>query len=437
MQAYERGFVMNDNYGAFRLNLEQQQKRAKELLQAARSGEHTALARFARTPLRLAEAQYLIARELRFENWAALKRHAAALARERERMIDSVLDADLRTLHIRCGSDLKESLQAAGLRGDFYEHSYPYAVGPVRESADALEQRAQFIVDNYSAYTDNRKPPPEFAQVLQGLEHDEHHLHESADYERVVIWSEADSYDQLVLIRLLGHYAQHRRPARLELINTHDFPGATPFIGLGQLPPEALRLLWGTRSCTSSAQLQLGLAAWKALINPDPRPLAVLMRSGTAVLPLLGPALHRHLRELPATTHGLSLTEEVALQSLALKPCGLFQLVGRMIYSLLRLSGHGDVNVLNRVLALEKASEQPFIRRPGVNRDGDSRPPWTDTLEITEMGRALLRGAVDFRTLNPPPRWVGGVHIASGNDDWRWDEVLRDAVRRNQGPSTT
>jgi hypothetical protein len=436
MQAYERGFVMNDSYEAFRLNFEQQQKRAKELLKSARSADPAALGRFSRTPPRLAEAQYLIARELRFENWAALKRHAAAMARERQGMADSVLDADLRTLHIRCGSDLKQSLQEAGLRGDFYEHSYPYAVGPVREGAGALEERAQFIVDSHVAYGDNRRPRPRYEQVLQGFEHDERRLHESADYERVVIWSEADTYDQLVLIRLLGHYAQHRRPARLELINASDFPGSMPFIGLGQLPPEALRLLWVMRRSASAAQLGLGLAAWNALTNPDPRPLAALMRSETAALPLLGPALHRHLRELPASITGLSLTEEVALQSLALKPCGVFQLVGRMIYSLIRLHGHGDTNILNRILAMEQASEKSFTRRPGPEGRGEMRPPWTDTLEINELGRALLRGEVDFRTLNPPPRWVGGVQIATGSPDWRWDEAQRDAVRRDQGPST-
>src|SRR5580698_6432006 len=127
---------MNDRYGAFRLNFEQQQKRAKELLKAARGGEPAALSRFKHSPPRLAEAQWLIARESRFENWAALKRHLGAMARERARMTGSVLDGDLRTLHVRCGSDLKVSLPGAGLRGDFYEHSYPYLISPVREGAD-------------------------------------------------------------------------------------------------------------------------------------------------------------------------------------------------------------------------------------------------------------------------------------------------------------
>jgi hypothetical protein len=65
-----------------------------------------------------------------------------------------------------------------------------------------------------------------------------------------------------------------------------------------------------------------------------------------------------------------------------------------------------------------------------VNREENARPPWTDVLTITELGRAVLRGEVDFRSLKPPPRWVGGVQIAAGSVDWRWDEQLPDAVQR-------
>src|SRR5580658_7900801 len=116
------------SYPQFRLNFEQQRKRAKALLKAARAGEPEALARF-KAPPRLAEAQYLIARELRFDNWAALKRHIAAMTREREAVevlatlspdSPSQLDDELRTLHVRCGSDIEERLREAGFRGDFY-----------------------------------------------------------------------------------------------------------------------------------------------------------------------------------------------------------------------------------------------------------------------------------------------------------------------------
>jgi len=423
------------SYPHFRLNFEQQGKRAKELLKAARAGDPKALARF-KSPPKLAEAQYLIAQELRFQNWAALKRHIATMTREREFALaeaalppdaPSLLDGDLRTLHVRCGRDLKIPLQNAGFRGDFYEHNYPYLIGPVREGPGSLEERARFLVDSYA---DSRDPPLQYEPVLRGLERDEQQLHDSADYDRVVIWSEFDCYDQLVLVRLLAHYATHHRPARLELININEFPGAVRFIGLGQLPPEALRMLWATRKAATPAMLKLGLDAWRALADPDPRELAAIMRSGTPALPLLANALHRHLRELPSTVHGLSFTEEMALQLLAEGEMTLGHLAGRLTYERDPLPGQGDLQVRDRVLNMEGASARVYERRAGVDRNGQARPPWTDVLTITDLGRAVLKGKVDFLSLRPPARWVGGVRVESDLPGWRWNEQTRNAQWR-------
>jgi hypothetical protein len=159
------------SYPQFRLNFEQQGKRAKELLKAARAGEPETLARF-KSPPRLAEAQYLIAQELRFDNWAALKHHIAAMTREREAAqaqaalppdAPSLLDGELRTLHVRCGHDLETPLLDAGFRGDYYVHSYPYLIGPVSEGPGFLEQRARFLVDSYA---DSFDPPLQYEPVL-------------------------------------------------------------------------------------------------------------------------------------------------------------------------------------------------------------------------------------------------------------------------------
>jgi hypothetical protein len=428
------------SYPQFRLNFEQQGKRAKELLKAARAGEPEALARF-KSPPRLAEAQYLIARELRFDNWAALKRHIAAMTREHEAAraqaalplgASSLIDGEMRTLHVRCGSDLKAPLQDAGFRGDFYEHNYPYLIGPVCEGPGCLDERARFLVDSYA---DSHDPPLQYEPVLLGLVRDEQRLHDSANYDRVVIWSEFDCYDQLVLVRLLGHYATHRRPPRLELINIGEFPGAVRFIGLGQLPPEALRMLWTTRKQATPAALKLGLDAWRALVNPDPRALAAIMRSGAPVLPLLAKALHRHLRELPSSMNGLSFTEEMALQLLAQDEINLARLYGRLTYELDPLPGQGDLQLRDRVLNMEGASARVYERRSGVGRNGETRPPWTDVLTITDLGRAVLTSDVDFLSLRPPNRWVGGVRIGPGMPDWRWNEQMKDAVRL-EGPES-
>jgi len=419
------------SYPHFRLNFEQQRRRAKELLKAAHEGKPEALARF-KSPPKLAEAQYLIAQDLRFDNWTALKRHIAKMTREHEAVrtqvalspdASSAIDGEMRTLHVRCGSDLKVPLLEAGFRGNFYEHNYPYLIGPVHEGPGCLDERAHFLVDSYA---DSRDPPLQYEAVLRGLEHDEQTLHDSANYDRVVIWSEFDCYDQLVLVRLLGHYATHRRPPRLELINIAEFPGAVRFIGLGQLPPEALRMLWPTRKLATSATLKLGLDAWHALINPDPRALAAIIRSGTPGLPLLAKALHRHLRELPSSVHGLSFTEEMALQVLADGEINLARLCGHLTYELDPLPGQGDLQVRDRVLNME--GTRVYERRSGVGRNGEVRSPWTDVLTITDLGRAVLQGDVDFLSLGPRRRWVGGVRVGPGVPDWRWHEQIKNAV---------
>src|SRR5690606_22434436 len=95
------------------------------------------------------------------------------------------------------------------------------------------------------------------------------------------------------------------------------------FIGLGQLPPEALRLLWEQRSPATPAQLSLGLTSWRALASGDPRALAAIVRSATPELPLLAPALHRHLRELPSVENGLGFTQQMALTMLVEQPHSL------------------------------------------------------------------------------------------------------------------
>jgi hypothetical protein len=402
-------------------------------LKAARGGDPVALARF-RSPPKLAEAQRLIARDLRFADWAELKRHIDAMTRERAAMEvsrgeaerDFAVDAELRTLHVRCGSDIEQPLKEAGFAGEFYEHSYPYLIGPVRDGGPGcLEERARFLVTRY----DSAERPLVYEDVLRGLQQAERRLLDSAAFERVVIWSERDCYDQLVLVRFLAHYATHARPRGLELVNVDEFPGGTRFIGLGQLPPEALRLLWKTREPVGEEQLALGLAAWRALVSPDPRALAAMARTGTPALPLLAPALQRHLSELPSVENGLSFTEQAVLEMLAEEAQSLSRIFARLNQVVDPLPGQGDLQVRDRVLDLELARERVFTRDAGVDREGHARSPWTDVLTITALGRAVLRGEVDFQRLEPPLRFVGGVDIGPGRRGWRWSSRTRSAVR--------
>jgi hypothetical protein len=436
---------------AFRLNLEQQKNRAKDLLHAAKAADPEALSRLAAVrratagqnspetvpaAAKLADAQYVIARELRLASWAKLKAHIQSMEGQRAAIGQRrpAPDGDLKTLHLRCGLDIKETLVDAGFIGDFLEHAIPYCLAPVTLGPDRYELIAHYLVKAFPETHGGLVYERELAALPLG----EQRLHRSAeDYERVVIWMEPDSWDQLILARLLAHFANAKRPRVLELIAVDEFPGAARFIGLGQLPPEALRLLWPTRKPVTSAQLALGNEVWNALASSDPRALAAIARSGTPALPIMAPALHRHLRELPSVKNGLSLTQHLILQVTSEGSADQPMRVWADVYPLLQkrdpipwmpdLAFRNLINdmlsVSDPVLTFTRIPESPG--RTSVEAPGK----FLQLLAITESGRAVLRGERDWLSLRPPSRWVGGVHVEPGVGGWRWDEALRDAVR--------
>ena len=410
-------------YAAFRLNLEQQHKRAKDLLKAAKAGDAAALRRLraagsdsAAAP-KLAQAQHCIARELRFKNWADLKRHIGAMERARQAPT-AILDDDCRTMHVRCGTDFLRELREAGLHGDFNAHINPYLQGPVIDTPDWLERRAQFIAAAMGPYQ-----KLDYATVLEGARDEERRLAAaSRDYERVVLWLEHDRYDQFVLLRCLAWFAEHGTPPRLELVGPSDFPGAARFVGLGQLPPEALRLLWERRQPISVEQLAFGRRTWAEFRAADPRALAALARDGTPLLPALSAALHRHLQELPSVENGLGLTHTLLLQALAEgEPQRAGRLVGLVMHDRDPLPGLGDLGY-DQALRELAAPADALVRRSG----GHAREAWhLDEVAITDSGRAVLEGRRDALELPFPERWVGGVRIATGQRNWRWNERTR------------
>jgi len=426
-----------DAKAAFRLNLQQQKKRAKELLQAVRAGEVAAFARWAAhgntaapqakpalAPA-LTNAQWVIARELGFRDWAALKTHIGSLDRARaDIQRRRAPDAAPRTLHVRCGSDIQRTLLAAGFVGEFLEVSYPYCHGPVSGAADHLEIEARFIAEFTTPLFQ-----VSFAAALQRRQEEESALAASAArFARIVLWMEHDCFDQLVLLRCLSQYASTQPLPALELISIDHFPGTTRFIGLGQLPAEALRLLWGRRRAVDAVQLALAQQAFAALRLEDPRPLAALLRTGCTALPYLAGALHRLLQELPWLRDGLSLTERLILQQLA-RCEGTFQQVFMALQlELDPLPFATDLQFLRIIAALQQTSQPLVVVTPSGNHSGDH---WRHhRLQITTLGRAVLGGECDMQSLQPGGRWVGGVRVGAGCAGWRWDEARLDAVQR-------
>jgi hypothetical protein len=322
-------------------------------------------------------------------------------------------------LHLRCGSDIRQSLLAAGFKGDFLEHSYPYAHGPILADADHFEREAQFIIEFADPHMDLS-----FEQVLERRHKEERELAASTHlYERIVLWMEHDCFDQLVLARCLAHYAALDELPVLELVQTDRFPGTIRFIGLGQLPEEGLRLLWERRQPISRAALDFASTVWKAASLDDPRPLAALMRRPCADLPYLAPAIRRLLQELPSVRAGLSFTERLILETLAStgEAMTVSQLFAVLTYERDPLPFATDFFLHTTIERLADVATPLVVSNRTENK-------WHDPVTLTESGRRALNAELDFLTLEPRPRWVGGVQIRPGSKVWRWDEE-RDDVR--------
>ena len=317
----------------------------------------------------------------------------------------AAIDADRPTLHIRCGSDIRDGLAEAGFAGAFLEVSDPLCQGPVPETADLTSIRADFIAAHYGLSRDQARS--RLAGEAKGLA-------AAADTDRVVLWFEHDSYDQLILARILAGFAAGRRPAALELICLDQWSGIERFSGLGQLAPDDLRAAWDLRRPVTDGQLALGTAVWAALRRPDPTTLADIAASGTPDLPAMAGALTRHLQELPWTGDGLSLTERLTLRRLADGPMRGGRLFHHLATTDEPLPFLGDTMYAVVLDALARAD------RPAVSRTADA--PWPkQEYALTDTGRALLDGQYDWRACRPRERWVGGVRLANDAGDWRWD----------------
>ncbi|WP_022962462.1 DUF1835 domain-containing protein [Halopseudomonas pelagia] len=407
----------NSPIGHGRFNLEQQRKRAKELLKAASNQQPDAIARLlAHLPVReappkLSDAQWVIARENGFASWPKMKAHIDALDFA-SRHAGLHGDQDARTLHIRCGSDIQHSLKVAGFTGDFLEFSDPFCIGPVTvaDYAALMPVRAEFLAGAFGITpADSLARLQQTWSVLERLD----------DYERLVLWFEHDSYDQLILVCLLHHLNRQRPGANIELVAVDAVPGIERFIGIGQLAPDVLAWLWPQRKPVNWALLQLGGAAWEALCADTPERLMALINSGTLPLPMLGIALKRHLMELPASNNGLSLSEQLTLE--ILRDLGAMP-AGKVFAHLMRerepLPYLGDMMFWWLIQPLLGA-EEPAMR---IVANEDAQWPQR-VLELTPTGLALLHNEHDWHTCGPGERWVGGLKIMPGQAHWRYEHA--------------
>ncbi|MFF7709688.1 DUF1835 domain-containing protein [Pseudomonas sp. NPDC007930] len=391
-----------------RVDLPALRKRAKHLLKALRLGqaepERAQLLSLGRPgpAYQLADSQWLVAREAGFSSWPKLKAHADALDFAARHPGFAHAD-EAQVQHWRCGNDIEHSLRTAGLRGAFHMLVDPLAMGPV----PALEAPAYHRVR--CAYIQQAFGLGE-AAVQQRQAQEYAALARIDGDSEVVLWCEADAYDQLFLVRLLAGLPA--LPKRLELIETARVPGVERFIGIGQLAPDVLAWLWPQRRPLGEGALALAREVWAAYTAADPGRWAQLARVQHLPLPLLGPALARQLQELPGVQDGLGLTERLTLRVLAQRgECPAGKVFGQLMLRDDPLPYLGDL-MFHALIRPLIDGPQPLLIEGQAEYWGQ-RP-----LQLTRLGEQVLAGQAYWLDHQAPLRWVGGVRLASGEGHW-------------------
>ncbi|AHG39314.1 hypothetical protein N018_03240 [Pseudomonas syringae CC1557] len=390
------------------LDLPSLRKRAKRLLKALQNNE----ADDARSQLhalglcgpdyRLADTQWLVAREAGFASWPKLIAHAESVAFA-ARHPGFAATSEAAVQHWRCGNDIEHRLRIAGFSGSFHMFDDPMVMGPVPAlpDDDYWSVRAAFVEQAFGlSPRDSRQRQAIQRDALAKLD---------ADSE-LVLWCEGDAYDQLFLIRLLASLPA--LPRRLELIEINRVPGVQRFIGIGQLAPDLLAWLWPQRRSLGEDALALGREAWTAYTAPDPSEWARLAAQQHPALPLLGPALARQLQELPGANDGLSLTQRLTLRILAdhgeLPAAKAFD---HLMMSYEPLPYLGDLMFHSLLRPLIEAPHPLVHEQPGG--------VWQKRLlRITALGEQALCEQINWLDYAPADRWVGGVQIVADQSPW-------------------
>ena len=324
-------------------------------------------------------------------------------------------------LNITNGDSAAGTLSEAGVEGKIIPWRDVLHEGPVDSSLSLEElskQRAQFIAER--RWDDFAHVSGDFAERDRVIKH-------LGYFDEIVLWFEDDLYDQLQLIQLLDFLA--RGAASKKKLSLIQVDGYIP-----PLSAAKVRELDEGRSRVTTEQSELAQRAWQAFGSDDPSAISRILGENTRALPYLAGALTRHLEEFPAVGTGLSRSEREALTAIDhghTTPVSAFLEVAKQQESIFlgdmvfywyleRLSGKKKNALVTWKNGSPVVAPSPARSRDFVNGE----------LKVTTLGYKVLGGDIDWQTVNPQTRWLGGVEIRPGSSGWRWDPDERALVHR-------
>jgi len=295
-------------------------------------------------------------------------------------------------LHVTCGDLAAQGFARAGITQDALPWRDVLHEGPVPgevTDAELRDIRAGFIAGNgWSGH----------GEVLAFFTRRDALLRDCSS-QGVILWFEADLYDQLQLLEVVS-----------KLLTAKAAPESVRvFQGAGFGGYDAATLSSGLRPLDAGA-MRRAHEAWLAFRASDPSDLARRAGEDIPGLPFVAGAVRRLLEEYPAEGDGLSRLERTLLQAASAGPVsghGLFRVASAQ-------EEHrflGDMQcwlVASRLMG----GERPLLS--GGEGDFPDR-----MVRLTAAGARTLAGEMDWMRTGGQGRWIGGVRLGHG-PDWRF-----------------
>lgn len=333
----------------------------------------------------------------------------------------------MRILNITNGDGAAGVIKASAVPGDVLPWRDPMHHGPfpANASAEELRQiRAEYLAG----------PGGDIRPVQRDFALRDEHLNAAEGYDKLVLWFEHDLLDQLQILQILDWCAQAHLPdTQVEIICINQFPGITPFRGIGQLSADQMATLPAQSQPVTPDMLHLAQAGWAAFRSDDPNDLHRFAQGDLSVLPFLSKALMRHLEELPWRQTGLTRTEHQVLtlvEAGVQSPVDLFQR-NMDFETALFIGDWPTYTILQRLCDAEVLSTgASAFQRPSFEPEAQESFA-AQRITLTELGLHILAKPQTPTRAIKRDMWMGGVHLRSGTFGWMWDAEARTPVMGN------
>lgn len=278
------------------------------------------------------------------------------------------------TLHVLNGDAMLPRFREAGVKGEFVSWPDMMSEGPLPDalrSEAAWRTRAAWLAPRY-------RFDPE-AYVRDGTARLARIAEAARDAHDVTLWFHEELFCQANLCMLLDWLGREAPGASLHVVLESHEP-----------PVGGLREMMAERSAVTPEMATLARAFWNAITSADPTGVPRLLRADLSAWPGLATGLDAHLMRFP-DAEGLDGVEAELLRLLSRGPTTFPELfLAWQETSLGRACGFGDAQV---EVALREMG--PLVAREGERiRLGPGARP------------------------EPRERWIGGCHLARG-DEWR------------------